>query len=102
MLGLFTGIKQRGKARPVLAGDVVINVSRWVQRGAKKKEKKKREPLRGWRGSSEESSHLFWLLQVIAFFPVVSNKIRVGGEQGQNSRQSQEAVSADKKSGLCH
>lgn len=99
MLGLFTGIKQRGKARRVLTGDVVINVSRWVQHGAKEK---KRKPLRGWRGSSEESSHLFWLLQVIAFFPVVSNKIRVGGEQGQNSRQSQEAVSADKKSGFCH
>lgn len=59
-----------------------------------KEKKKKEEPLRGWRGSSEECSHLFWLLQVIAFFPVVSNKIRVAGEQGQNSRQSQEAVSA--------
>lgn len=32
------------------------------------------------------------------FFSIVSNKIRLGGEQGQNSRQSQEAAYLDKKS----
>lgn len=32
------------------------------------------------------------------FFQIVSNKIRVGGEQGQNSRQSQEAAYLDKNS----
>lgn len=41
MPGLFTGIKQRARlsAVRVVAGDVVINVSRWVQH-------RKKEPVR--------------------------------------------------------
>lgn len=41
--------------------------------------------LSGNRGRERENTHLFWLLQVIAFLffcPLVSNKLRAAGEQG--------------------
>lgn len=54
---------------------------------------------------SRETEREQWrelLLIVVAsagncYFSIVSNKIRVGGERGRNTRQSQEAVSLDKK-----
>lgn len=64
------------KARRSLAGDAALNVSRWAQRW----EERASQGIEGER----ENTHLFWLRQVIAFLffcPLVSNKLRAGGEQ---------------------